>query len=188
MNFSKILTILRESNDLSRKELAERLNLSYSILSKYENNERFPSHDILIKIADYFDVSIDYLLGRSKILKIVPVPEMILNISDAYCINYTELMKFVGYIDKIDECTYNSTVHESSDIEYNLENYISYISNATDYFTNKRIYNEIMDLSDKSKEDLQNYIKLLKLQDKESGVCYPSPSDSPLPKDIENSN
>lgn len=57
---------LRESKHLNQKELAEKLNIATSTLSQYENNIRVPSDDIKIKIADYFNVTIDYLLGRSS--------------------------------------------------------------------------------------------------------------------------
>lgn len=59
------IKLLRELNHLNQKELAERLNIATSTLSQYENNIRVPSDDIKIKIADYFNVTIDYLLGRS---------------------------------------------------------------------------------------------------------------------------
>lgn len=57
---------LRESQNLSQKDLANRLNVGTSTLSQYENNIRVPSDDIKIKIADYFNVTVDYLLGRSS--------------------------------------------------------------------------------------------------------------------------
>lgn len=57
---------LRESNNLNQKELASKLNIGISTLSQYENNVRVPSDDIKIKIADYFNVTVDYLLGRSS--------------------------------------------------------------------------------------------------------------------------
>lgn len=55
---------LREKNNLSQKELAKILNIANSTLSQYESDARVPSDDIKILIADYFNVSLDYLLGR----------------------------------------------------------------------------------------------------------------------------
>lgn len=55
---------LREKNNLSQKELAKILNIANSTLSQYESDVRVPSDDIKILIADYFNVSLDYLLGR----------------------------------------------------------------------------------------------------------------------------
>lgn len=67
MNFGNRLIELRNEFNLDRDELANALNISYSSLSKYETNKRFPSQDLLISIANYFGVSIDYLLGRTDI-------------------------------------------------------------------------------------------------------------------------
>jgi len=63
-NLGKNIKYLREKNNLSQKEFAKILNISNSALSQYESNVRVPSDDIKIKIADYFNVSLDYLLGR----------------------------------------------------------------------------------------------------------------------------
>ena len=56
---------LRKARGLSQVKLAMDLNISQNTLSRYENREREAGYDTLIKIADYFDVSIDYLLGRT---------------------------------------------------------------------------------------------------------------------------
>lgn len=58
---------LREEKNISRKSLAQVLEISYSAMSKYETNERFPEKEMLVQLADYFNVSIDYLIGRSDI-------------------------------------------------------------------------------------------------------------------------
>lgn len=55
---------LREGKDMTRKELAKALNITYDALSKYETNERQIDHELLIKIADYFGATTDYLLER----------------------------------------------------------------------------------------------------------------------------
>lgn len=67
MNLGNRLLELRKEFNLDRETLANALNISYSSLSKYETNKRFPSQDLLILMADYFGVSIDYLLGRTNI-------------------------------------------------------------------------------------------------------------------------
>lgn len=64
MRFSEILQDLREDRDVSRKELAAFLNISVSTLGMYEQGRREPNIDMLIKMADYFNVSLDVLVGR----------------------------------------------------------------------------------------------------------------------------
>ena len=65
MRFARILQDLREDRDITRKDLATALNISVSTLGMYEQGRREPNIDMLIKMADYFDVSIDFLVGRS---------------------------------------------------------------------------------------------------------------------------
>ncbi|MBV4420302.1 helix-turn-helix domain-containing protein [Clostridium tyrobutyricum] len=67
MEFGDILKQLREENGLSREDLANALSITYSALSKYETNVRFPDKETLKNIATYFKVSLDYLLGRTNI-------------------------------------------------------------------------------------------------------------------------
>lgn len=64
MTFAEILQELREDKNISRKALAAKLNISVSTLGMYEQGRREPNIDMLIKIADYFNVSIDFLVGR----------------------------------------------------------------------------------------------------------------------------
>lgn len=57
---------LREDNDLKQKDLAAYLSVDQSTYSDYENGRINIPVDILIKIADYYNVSLDYLVGRSN--------------------------------------------------------------------------------------------------------------------------
>lgn len=57
---------LREDNDLKQKELAEYLHIKQNTYSQYENGQRQLPIDILIKLAKYYNVSTDYILGISK--------------------------------------------------------------------------------------------------------------------------
>ena len=56
---------LRKSRKVSQLKLALDLNMNQNSISRYENMEREADYKTLIKFADYFDVSLDYLLGRS---------------------------------------------------------------------------------------------------------------------------
>ncbi len=55
---------LREDNDLTQKQLASILNCSQQVYSNYELGQRDIPTAILIKLADYYNVSTDYILGR----------------------------------------------------------------------------------------------------------------------------
>ena len=63
--FEQLIT-LRMENNLSRAQLAEKLNVSVRLISYWEAGQRECDFDMLIKIADLFSVSIDYLLGRKE--------------------------------------------------------------------------------------------------------------------------
>lgn len=54
---------LREDRDLKQRQLAEYLNCSQQVYSNYELGQRDVPTDILIKLADFYGVSVDYLLG-----------------------------------------------------------------------------------------------------------------------------
>ncbi len=56
---------LREKHRISQLKLGMDLNLNQNSISRYETGEREADYATLIAIADYFDVSIDYLLGRT---------------------------------------------------------------------------------------------------------------------------
>lgn len=57
---------LREDNDKKQIELANYLNVKQTTYSKYELGKINIPIEIFIKLADYYDVSVDYLLGRTK--------------------------------------------------------------------------------------------------------------------------
>lgn len=61
--FPKRLKDLRTENTMTRAQLAERLNISVRLVSYWENGERECNFDMLVKLAQIFDVSVDYLLG-----------------------------------------------------------------------------------------------------------------------------
>lgn len=62
--FAQRLTLLRESKNLRKKDLASVLNVSPACVSQYEKSLSMPGHDILIRIAQYFHVSVDFLIGN----------------------------------------------------------------------------------------------------------------------------
>jgi len=64
-NFSTNLKDLRLSKNVSQKQVANHLEIAERQYRRYENEEQQPTLPIVIKIADYFNVSLDYLVGRS---------------------------------------------------------------------------------------------------------------------------
>ncbi len=57
---------LREDSDLKQKELAEYLHIKQNTYSQYENGQRQIPIEVLIKLAKYYNVSTDYILGLSN--------------------------------------------------------------------------------------------------------------------------
>lgn len=66
MDFGKNLYHLRIEQGINQKDLAEELQVSTGTISNYENNVHFPNPEVLCKIAYFFHVSTDYLLGRTQ--------------------------------------------------------------------------------------------------------------------------
>ncbi len=56
---------LREDRDITQKEIAKKLNCSQQVYSNYELGQRDVPTDILIKLSNYYNVSVDYILGLS---------------------------------------------------------------------------------------------------------------------------
>ena len=63
--FGEHLRNIRKSRHLTQKQLAMNIGASERGIQQYELGERKPAYDMLIALADYFDVSLDYLVGRS---------------------------------------------------------------------------------------------------------------------------
>ena len=66
MDFGTRLKELRKQNALTQQQLASRIGVTKSVVSFYELKERAPSPDTLVKLAQVFHVSTDYLLGVQK--------------------------------------------------------------------------------------------------------------------------
>ena len=64
MKKKKKITSLRNARNLSQIELSNILGIRNNTLSQYENGARSVPDDIKVKIAEYFNVSLDYLMGR----------------------------------------------------------------------------------------------------------------------------
>ena len=64
--FGQLLGTLRRERNLSQSKVAKDLGISQALLSHYENGAREPKLDFVIKICDYYDISVDYVLGRDQ--------------------------------------------------------------------------------------------------------------------------
>ncbi|MBR3967590.1 MAG: helix-turn-helix transcriptional regulator [Clostridia bacterium] len=69
MGFYKRIRDLREDNDKSQKEIAEMLHMQTTVYRRYESGERELPLWAAIKLADYYNVTLDYLVGRVFIQK-----------------------------------------------------------------------------------------------------------------------
>lgn len=67
MCLSRRLKTLREEYEYTQKDICSKLSISTATLSQYENGVRQPSYDVLKNLADIYNVSTDYLLGRTDI-------------------------------------------------------------------------------------------------------------------------
>lgn len=69
---------LREDRDLLQRELAEYLQCTPNCYSHYEQGIRSVPIDVMAKLADYYGVSVDYLLGRTDVSKPYPAAKKVL--------------------------------------------------------------------------------------------------------------
>lgn len=99
------MKLLREQHNLNQTEVAKVLNISRQAYNFYENEKRDPDTSMLIRIADFYNVSLDYLLGRTN----DPSPvtkektpsyqeEVLRDIEDITPEMVSELRQFIGYL------------------------------------------------------------------------------------------
>ncbi|MCR5636155.1 MAG: helix-turn-helix domain-containing protein [Clostridiales bacterium] len=77
MTFGERLKELRKGQKMTQQQLADRLGVAKSVVSYYESGDRYPSFDVLVRIARIFHRTTDYLLGieRSKIIDVSELTE-----------------------------------------------------------------------------------------------------------------
>jgi len=64
--FSEVLSELRRKKGLSQRSAAADLGISQALLSHYENNAREPKLEFVVKACNYYEVTADYILGRTR--------------------------------------------------------------------------------------------------------------------------
>jgi transcriptional regulator with XRE-family HTH domain len=75
--FHNILKELRKSHNLSQEDVAKALNTTVTTISRYESGEREPNLEKLCMLADFFNVSLDYLLGREQTVNNIKNSEIV---------------------------------------------------------------------------------------------------------------
>lgn len=71
-NFGEHLKEMRISFNYTQKQVASNIGITERNYQRYEANDQRPSFDILISLADFYNVSLDYLVGRTKNPEIMP--------------------------------------------------------------------------------------------------------------------
>ena len=99
----KNLKLLRQTAGVSQPKIADVVMVSQQSINKYENHNVEPDIETLIKIADFFDVSVDYLVGRNDIKEVAGE----LNLSDLSEQDRVLVKKFGMLTDKQKECVMN---------------------------------------------------------------------------------
>lgn len=106
---------LRDQHGWTQEELAHSIGITRAALSHYEKNRRKPDYEILTKLADKFNVSIDYLIGRTK------QPHIILD---------QEVREFVDQLELSDEDllkNFNLTIDGHSLTEEEAKRFIAFM-------------------------------------------------------------
>lgn len=82
--FGVILKELRKGKNLTGEELGNLLNVTKVAISNWENGNRTPDTEMLKKIADFFDVSVDYLIGRTDIKRFEDFPPEVKRVTELF--------------------------------------------------------------------------------------------------------
>lgn len=91
---------LRKERGISMKKLGEYVGVSESTISLYETGKHEPSKEMLLKFADFFGVSVDYLLGREEIKKPIPEDELDKEIIERFSkLSATDAAKVSAFIE-----------------------------------------------------------------------------------------
>lgn len=97
-DFSRMFRTLRVDGNLSQQELAEQLGISKSTVSLYEHGKREPNLALLEQIADLFDISMDYLFGRTQKETCCQAPEIYFNASEFTADELEQIAQFAAFI------------------------------------------------------------------------------------------
>jgi len=99
MNCGEKIAELREKRGLTQGELSAMLGITRASLSHYETNRRQPDYETLSALADFFRVSVDYLMGRTSHPQVVLSPEVAEFVDRLELSDEAVLEKFVLTVD-----------------------------------------------------------------------------------------
>ncbi|QMU65440.1 MAG: helix-turn-helix domain-containing protein [Flavobacteriaceae bacterium] len=80
MSFGKRVLELRKQHKISQEDLSNKIGVHQNVIGRYEREEAKPSIEIASKLADIFNVSLDYLVGKTELLMDENISERILTI------------------------------------------------------------------------------------------------------------
>lgn len=147
--FPKRLIKLRTNANKKRQKVADDLNISRASLEYYEKGKRKPDIELLAKIADYYDVSADYLLGLSNAKSINPEMQAV--------------SKYTGLNDDSLFMLHHST--KSGALVSETNNFLLDIDNYTDFYelccylkAYRDFYSQFVDFREKMEEEYAVYV------------------------------
>lgn len=133
---SKRLKSLREDSDMSQKDLAGAIGVSPSTIGMYESNKRTPDSEMLNRIADFFQVSVDYLLGRTN-EKTPPINQFKPSLTGKDKINIEkEAQQMIDNLENADVVEFCGTPADDEDKEFLRMAYEKFLSDV-------RVYNKM---------------------------------------------
>ena len=153
MNLGERLKELRVEKGISQKNLAEIFNIARSTLSQYESNQRTPSDEIKVKLSEYFNVSLDYLLGKSDVRNYSDYENKLNDILSQYRTDETSSDVSVRMPDKDGE----------KGRVFNIQVKSAFYNNIDEL--TKRLIEKIDTLDDDNKKELEKFIDLLRLKE-----------------------
>lgn len=116
MGLGEMLAALRKERKLGQKELAALLNLSVSTISNYEKGVHDPDLDTLCKLADFYGVTTDYLLGRTD-CRLNPKFLQEAMTEDCTFLDFMESVHSLDLVRRQDTVTYNRFMKYQQEVE-----------------------------------------------------------------------
>jgi transcriptional regulator with XRE-family HTH domain len=122
ITFGERLRQLREEKKLSQEQLGELLNFSKANISRYENNIHQPSFEVLDFFCDFFDVSINYILGKTNVRKNIDIDIVGLN-----KINPSDLELLINFFSKPENKGYLALSIEAKEHGIPVETLLAFV-------------------------------------------------------------